>query len=260
MGAVLPSFRTEAISGFATPGTFLPARAGHGRTAAEPRRARISKVVYPPQRGSGETIKVGFFGGVHGDEMAGTLACYELMEWAARRPSGLDDYELHFYPMCNPTGCRARTRESRAGCDLNREFWRNSTQPEVVFLERELRRECYDAIISLHADDTSDGVYGFVSGALLSEHLLEPALAAAATILPRNEAPVIDGFPARRGIISEGYPGILSAPPEQRPRALELVFETPALAAMPNQVRATVLAMKAMLAEFKNLLAYAPNL
>jgi len=112
----------------------------------------------------------------------------------------------------------------------------------------------------LHSDDTSEGCYGFVSGDLLSEHLLEPALQAASAFLPRNEAPVIDGFNARHGIIKEGYLGILSAPPEQRPHALEIVFETPTLAPMEAQVKATVAAVKRILAEYRELQAYAANL
>jgi hypothetical protein len=95
---------------------------------------------------------------------------------------------------------------------------------------------------------------------LLSEHLLEPALQAASDFLPRNEAPIIDGFLAKRGIIKEGYLGILSAPPEQRPRALEIVFETPALSPMDAQVKATVAAVKRILAEYRELQAYAANL
>lgn len=232
--------------------------AGRPARAFEP--VFIPKIVCAPQPGSGETFKFGIFGGVHGDEQAGSQACFELIEWAGTRPRGLGGYELHFYPVCNPTGLHARTRESHAGLDLNREFWKNSQQPEVQFLERELRRERYDGIISLHADDTSDGVYGFVSGALLSQDILEPALAAAATVLPRNHSSVIDGFSASNGIIAEGYTGILSAPPEQRPQALEIVFETPALAPLDIQVRATVLAVKTMLAEFQQLQAYAANL
>ena len=100
----------------------------------------------------------------------------------------------------------------------------------------------------------------FVSGALLSEHLLEPALQAASEFLPRNEQPIIDGFLASRGIIKEGYLGILSAPPEQRPHALEIVFETPALAPMDAQVKATVAAVKRILVEYRELQAYAANL
>jgi len=54
--------------------------------------------------------------------------------------------------------------------------------------------------------------------------------------------------------------GILSAPPEQRPHALEIVFETPALAPMDAQVKANVAAVKRILAEYRELQAYAANL
>jgi len=219
----------------------------------------IAKITHKPLK-PGHGIKLGIFAGIHGDEEAGTLATQELIHWAAGKPEELHDYELHFYPVCNPTGLALGTRHSHSGLDLNREFWKGSTEPEIVFLEAELRREKYDGIISLHSDDTSDGCYGFVSGDLLSEHLLEPALQAAAMFLPRNEAPIIDGFNARHGIIKEGYLGILSAPPEQRPHALEIVFETPALAPMDAQVKATVAAVKRILAEYRELQAYAANL
>lgn len=219
----------------------------------------ISKLVHRPLR-SGHGIKIGIFAGIHGDEEAGTLATHELSHWAAENPEELHDYELHFFPICNPTGRTLGTRHSHSGLDLNREFWRESTQPEVVYLEDELRRERYDGIIALHSDDTSDGCYGFVRGALLSEHLLEPALQASSEFLPRNESSTIDGFPASCGIIKEGYLGILSAPPEQQPHALEIVFETPALAPMDAQVQATVAAVKSILAEYRELQAYAANL
>lgn len=219
----------------------------------------IPKIVNRPLR-PGHGIKIGIFAGIHGDEEAGTLATHELIRWAAEKPEELHDYELHFYPVCNPTGSNLGTRHSHSGLDLNREFWFGSIEPEIVYLEGELRREKYDGIIALHSDDTCDGCYGFVSGALLSENLLEPALEAAAEFLPRCHLPIIDGFLAARGIIKEGYLGILSAPPEQRPRPLEIVFETPALAPMEEQVKATVAAVKRILAEYRELQAYAANL
>jgi len=219
----------------------------------------IQKVVSKPLK-PGQGMKFGIFAGIHGDEEAGTLATQELIRWAADRPEEFHDYELHFYPACNPTGRLLGTRHSHSGLDLNREFWSGSIEPEVVYLETELRREKYDGIIALHSDDTSDGCYGFVSGDLLSEHLLEPALQAASEFLPRNTLPIIDGFLASKGIIKEGYLGILSAPPEQRPRALEIVFETPDLAPMNLQVKATVAAVKRILVEYRELQAYAANL
>lgn len=215
----------------------------------------IPKLVCPPVAGAGDLLKVGIFGGIHGDEPSGAAACIELARWASGGPADLAGYALHLYPECNPTGLAAGTRHSHAGLDLNREFWTGSDQPEIRRLEAELRAERYDVIIALHEDDTSDGLYGFVSGALLSAHLLEPALAAAEHLLPRNHAPVIDGFPAERGIIREGYRGVLSAPPEQRPRALEIVFETPGLAPLPLRIDAAVIAVRSILSEYRQLLA-----
>jgi hypothetical protein len=219
----------------------------------------IPKVVSRPLR-AGYGMKIGIFGGLHGDEEAGTLACDELVRWAATSPPELADYELHIFPICNPSGREAGTRHCWEGFDLNRLFWSGSDKPEIIYLEKELRLGAYDGIVALHSDDTSDGCYGFVSGALLSEHLLEPALAAVAPILPVNRGSVIDGFPAENGIIKEGYTGILCAPPEQQPRPLEIVFETPALAPMHLQVHASVIAVKTILAEFRELQAYAMNL
>lgn len=221
---------------------------------------QLRKINCAPVPGSGDPLKAGVFAGIHGDEPSGIEAALKLAAWAKTRPAELAGFELHLYPECNPTGLAARTRHCHSGLDLNREFWCGSEQPEVRCLEAELRAERYDVIIALHEDDTSDGCYGFVRGALLSEHLLEPALAAASRVLPRNHQDVIDGFRAERGIIREGYHGILSAPPEQRPHALEIVFETPGRAPLPLQVDAAVIAVKTILSEYRQLLALGANL
>lgn len=219
----------------------------------------IPKVVCRPDHG-GETWKFAIFGGMHGDEEAGMLASHELGDWGSAQPEELRDYELHIYPVCNPSGRMAGTRHCLSGHDLNREFWMGSSLPEVAYLEGELRREKYDGIISLHSDDEAVGIYGYVSGALLSHQVLEPALEAAGRLIPRNPSPFIDGFAAERGIIKEGYFGVLSSPPEQRPRAMEIVFETPSYARMELQVEASIVAVKTILAEYRRLQSFAANL
>jgi predicted deacylase len=219
----------------------------------------IPKIVSKPVK-PGHGFKFALFAGIHGDEEAGTLAAFEFVRWASEQPLELHDYELHIYPVCNPSGVRLKTRHSFSGLDLNRQFWTGSAEPEIQYLESELRRENYDGIISLHSDSDSDGLYGFVRGSFLSEHLLKPALIDASAILPRNDAQVIDGFLADQGIIREGYAGMLTAPPEQTPKPLEIVFETPALAPMPQQVAATVRAVRTILDRYRSLQAYAPNL
>jgi hypothetical protein len=143
---------------------------------------------------------------------------------------------------------------------MNREVWKNSTEPEVRLLESELAVHAFHGIVSLHTDDTSHGLYGFVSGATLTKHLLQPALAAAEQILPRNQDEVIDGFQARDGIITRGYEGVLSAPPKVRPRPFEIVLETPQAAPQYLKETALVVALQTILTEYRKFIAYAPNL
>ena len=219
----------------------------------------IPKLIYTPGKKQ-QIIKVGIFARLHGDEEAGTHAAFELIRWAWNDPEELQDFTLHVFPICNPSGRNLGTRHSISDRDLNREFWNGSQEPEVRYLEQELTRERYHIIISLHADEDSDGVYGFVSGDVLSEQVLKPALKAASQHVPINRDPLIDGFLAKDGIITEGYQGVLSAPPDQHPRPIEVVFETPNRASMEKQVAAHVDAVKAILEEYRRLLAYAPNL
>jgi hypothetical protein len=98
---------------------------------------------------------------------------------------------------------------------LNREFWKNSAEPEVQLLERELRLHRFNGIISLHCDDVSDGMRGFVNGASMSQYLLKPALAAAERALPSNAASRINGFHAFNGIIASREDGAFRPHPSK---------------------------------------------
>jgi hypothetical protein len=205
-------------------------------------------------------IKLGIFAGIHGDEPAGILGLIELVRALEATPPAGRDYQLWLYPLCNPSGYVDGTRHSRSGRDLNREFWQDSPEPEVRLLEAELRRERFDGLISLHSDDTSDGVYGFVGGATLTRHLLEPALAAAESALPTSQASQIDGFHAVNGIIHSRYDGILCAPPEQRPAPFEIILETPLHARESAQRDAFLLALQAILAEYRRVISFASDI
>jgi hypothetical protein len=119
-------------------------------------------------RGGNETgepvVRLAIFAGIHGDEPAGVHALVDLLKELEANPWLGRAYRIHIYPLCNPTGYEDGTRFSRSGKDLNREFWRGSLEPEVGIIERELLLNKFHGIISLHSDDTSDGVYGFVRG------------------------------------------------------------------------------------------------
>ena len=218
------------------------------------------RFVFKGPRGGGDSVRFGLFAGIHGDEPAGVLALVRLIERLVQQPDLAQGYRLFVYPTCNPTGMRARSRLSRAGKDLNREFWKDSAEPEVRLLEQEIRSEDFHGLISLHTDDTSPGIYGFVRGAVLSKALLEPALRAAEGVVPRNNAAVIDGFPAQNGIISQCYEGILTSPPELVYEPFEIILETPASAAEEQQVEALVRALNSVLASYQQFLAFAANL
>jgi hypothetical protein len=208
---------------------------------------------------SSDPIHIGIFAAIHGDEPAGALAAAQFLAEIARDPAFAENFLLHIYPLCNPTGFEDNTRHSRRGKDLNREFWKSSAEPEVEILERELRTQHFSGIIQLHADDTSDGLYGFVRGHTLTENLLRPALAEAGKILPRNVNATIDGFAARDGIIYQSYEGILAAPIRSEP-PFEIIFETPHHAPMDLQVQALVVAIRTILSEYRQLISFAANL
>jgi murein peptide amidase A len=200
------------------------------------------------------TVRLGLFATIHGDEPQGASALLELARLARRDPALFRGYEVQLYPLCNPSGYEDGTRHSRRGEDLNRHFWRGSDEPEVALLEQEIVARRFHGIVSLHADDTSDGLYGFVRGATISRELLAPALLAAERHLAVNRAPVIDGFRAHDGIIDEGYDGILSGG-QIDPRPFEIVFETPAHQPVETQVRAATEALTVILQRYRAMLA-----
>ena len=220
----------------------------------------IPRYLFIGPQGGGETVRLGLFAGIHGDEPEGVHALIQFLQQLESEPELARGYCLFIYPICNPTGFEDRSRQSRAGKDLNREFWQNSREPEVKLLQSELVAHAFHGIVSLHSDDTSNGFYGYARGATLTRYLIEPALKAAAEFLPRNVDEIIDGFPARNGVIRRGYPGALSAPPKVSPRPFESVLEAPSAA--PNYLKeaALVAALRSILVQYSQFIAYAQNL
>ena len=210
--------------------------------------------------GGAEPIRIGIFAGLHGDEPASAFALLRFVQLLEDNPQIARGYCLFLYPICNPTGYADNTRHNRNGKDLNREFWRSSRQPEVRLLESELTAHAFHGILSLHTDDTSHGLYGYAHGALITRHLLQPALAAASEFLPLNNNAVIDGFRARDGIIRDSFEGVLRAPPATRPRPFEVILETPHAAPQYLQEAALVVALRTILDEYRAFIAHAANL
>jgi protein MpaA len=220
----------------------------------------MEQYLFVGPRSGGDYFRVGIFAGMHGDETAGIFAAIRFLQEVARHPDWARGYELYVYPLVNPSGFEDGTRHSRSGHDLNREFWLGSRQPEVEILERQIRTLRFDGLISLHADCDSTGLYAFALGAEVTHHVVEPALQAAEKILPRNRDAMIDNFTARNGLIRKGYPGMLCAEPEARPRPFEIVFETPQLEDLEKQVAANVIFLRHALDQYQQLQAVGQDL
>jgi len=231
-----------------------------GQFESSGRNYSLPRYVYLGPKGGGDTLRIGIFATIHGDEPEGALALTRFIRELEARREIAQGFALFIYPVCNPTGFEDGTRTSRNGKDLNREFWKNSPEPEVQFLETEIWTHAFHGIVNLHSDDTCDGLYGFVHGEVLSEYLLRPALRAAGRYLLRDERPEIDGFPARDGVLHHCYDGVLRAVPGLKLTPFELTFETPQRAPVPLQVEAFSAALESILTEYRQLMAIAQNI
>jgi hypothetical protein len=220
----------------------------------------LPRYLFIGPRGGDVPLRLAIFGAIHGDESEGARAIVHFVKVLEAKPELATGYCLSLYPVCNPTGFEDGTKQSRNGKDLNREFWTNSVEPEVRFLENELRWRAFDGIISLRTHQTGDGFYAIAEGATLARHLVEPALRAAEEFLPRDSRSSIDGFEACDGILLAQNSGALSAPPKARPRPFEIVLETPK--SPPSFVKecAFVMALQTILTEYRKFIAYAANL
>lgn len=221
----------------------------------------IPRFVFQGPGASDDPVRIGIFAAIHGDEPETAHAALEFLRRLLREPERARGYEIYVYPISNPTGIEDGTRHSRAGVDLNREFWKNSSHPEVHFLERELGVLLFQGVIALHADNTTPGVYAYVRGATLTEALAGPMLEAAEAFLPRAAGAIIDGFPAQDALIRDHcYEGVLSNPAELHPAPFELIFETPQEEPFELQVQAAVAALDRVLLEYRPFLAFGQNL
>jgi len=225
-----------------------------------PDGSRLERFDFLGPKAAHDSIKVGLFTGIHGDEPAGPLAAARLLGWLLSDPTLATGYQLSVYATINLAGLAAGTRGDAAGVDLNREFWKGSAIPVVRALEDELRTHRFQGIIALHADDTCEGLYGYAHGRLLNEELLRPALRASGVHLPMDSRPLIDGFAADAGVIHFCFPGVLAAPPDQHPAPFDIILETPAHAPEGLQAAAMVDGVLAILAEYRRFIAFGADL
>src|ERR1700742_1941313 len=106
-------------------------------------RYELPRYLFVGPRGGDTPIRLGIFAGVHGDEPEGVHALIQFVKLLEAKPELAAGYYLSIYPVCNPTGFEDGTRFNRNGKDLNREFWKQSAEPEVQLLQAELQSRSF---------------------------------------------------------------------------------------------------------------------
>jgi len=198
-----------------------------------------------------ERFPICMVAGVHGDEPDAVLAALEFARRFAKSRELTASYSLTIYPCINPTGYERMTRENANGKDLNREFFRGSSEEEVCIMERELKGQEFVGFINGHSDYESFGLYAYATGAVLSERLAKPALFQASHVIPINTDPIIDGHPASYGIINEKFPGSLGPLAKGDTEPFDITIETPNLISLRKRIEAQAIAFETILHEYR---------
>jgi protein MpaA len=196
----------------------------------------LPRYVFVGPKGGDIPIHIGIFAGLRGDKPEGSRAVIQFVKQLEANPELARGYCLSFYPLCNPTGFEDGTRFSRNGKDLNREFWKNSDEPEVQLLQAELISRSFQGIIALDTEDVDNGFYGYARGVALAKHIL------------RQVPPI------------ENEEGALSVPPNVKNRPFEIALKTPATQPSYINEMSFIGALLMILAEYREFVSYAPNL
>ena len=152
--------------------------------------------------------------GIHGDEPAGPLAARQLLQENAW-PEGLD---LWMCPCLNPMGFALNQRENGDGLDLNRQYLEPAADEVVAHIQWLKRQPGFDLCLCLHEDWESHGFYVYELNPDDRPSLAEPMIARIAEVCPIDRSEVIEGRPARDGVIR------LSVDPRARPQWPEAFF------------------------------------
>ncbi|MDB6108868.1 MAG: peptidase [Pedosphaera sp.] len=221
---------------------------------------RIPRFIFMGPRGGGDTIRLGIFAAIHGDEPEGAEAVVAFLQELESAPELARGYHIHAYPLCNPTGFAARTRTNASGQDLAGQFWRGSTQPEVYYLEREMGVHHFQGVISLHCENNPGSFSASTRSSILNAALVQPAVDATRKFIPgvlpaqgnHTDSPA-ESFPA-------ASPGFLTATDELNPAPFEINLRMPRRAPKPSQIHGTVAALKSILGSYRALLALRQNI
>lgn len=136
-------------------------------------------------------------GGTHGDELAGPEAVLEF----CRRGAGtwLEAFNFLAIPCLNPHGYARNTRHNAQGVDINWAYKRDDV-PEIQVVRQLVAGRRFAFVVDFHEDWESPGFYLYElyrNLAPVGAQIMEKV----SHFCPLNTHPVIEGQPARGGII-----------------------------------------------------------
>jgi hypothetical protein len=149
------------------------------------------------KRTPGPRPRIYLSAGIHGDEPAPPLALLRLLE------RGVFDQRAVWFlcPLLNPVGFLRRTRENAAGLDLNRDYRSLKSHEINAHIKWLQSQPNFDLGLCLHEDWEATGSYLYELNPDQRPSLAEPIIDAIAKRFPIDPAELIDGRPARAGII-----------------------------------------------------------
>jgi hypothetical protein len=188
--------------------------------------------------------------GIHGDEPAGPLAARQLLQenqWP-------ESASIWLCPCLNPTGFQSNRRENDQGVDLNREYLEPKAAETLAHITWLNRQPFFELCLCLHEDWESDGFYVYELNPEAKPSLADHIVAQVAEVCPVDQSDIIEGRPARGGIIRP------SVDPRSRPQwpesfylltyktQLSYTLEAPSDFPLATRVAALVTGVRAALA------------
>jgi len=168
----------------------------------------------PGNRRSNHPEDIYISAGIHGDEPAGPLALRQLLQ-EDRWPPGAN---LWICPCLNPTGFQLNQRENAEGFDLNRQYLQPESEETKAHIAWLKRQPAFDLCFCLHEDWESHGFYLYELNPDDQPSRAGEIISRVAEVCPIDESELIEGRPAKNGII---HP---SVDPRSRPQWPEAFF------------------------------------
>jgi hypothetical protein len=190
-------------------------------------------------------------GGTHGDEPSGVESALTFLEREAGNWIATMRFEV--IPCLNPFCHVHDTRVNPTGVDLNWSFDRLDL-PEIDIVRRLVDGRRFAAAVDLHEDWESPGFYLYElcrSGETIGHRIVDKV----EQVCPINKNPVIEGDPARAGVI---HPELDTVELRRRGEAIPLniysahtdhlvTSETPTKCQMAKRVQAHLITLRSMI-------------